>query len=328
MREYRLFGGTLRSELELPGLPATAPGGRSDVGWTREVARGPLPEPSGAPLGEDRVTAHARVRLYRDADGEGYLLAFDDTGGFRISGDGHRIRWTPAEGAVLFDARLDLLGRVLPFALHLRGLLVLHASAVVVGEGAVALVGPTGHGKSTLAHALVRRGAVLLTDDALPVFPVEAPTVLPGVRRLRLRPDVAAGMPGTGRRAIRRAGRTEIRFDGDDAALRERLPVPLAGIYLLNPRPDGGEGPIAVREELPGPEAAAVLLSQAKLAPLLAPWCATELLRQASAVARAVPVRRLAYVRDLSRLDEVARIVLGGGDAGEARPALAEDGVR
>lgn len=327
MREYRLFGGKLRSAMELPDLPATAPGARSDVDWTLEVARGPLPEPSGAPLGEDRVTAHARVRLYREADGEGYVLAFDDTGVFRLSADGGRITWTPAESAAVLDARLDLLGRVLPFALHLRGLLVLHASAVVVGEGAVALVGPKGHGKSTLAHALVSRGAVLLTDDALPVFPLDVPAVLPGVRRLRLRPDAAATLPGLNRSTIRRAGRTEVGFDGDDG-LREELPVPLARVYLLDPRPPGEGGPIAASEELQGPEAAAGLLSQAKLAPLLAPWSAGDLLRQASAVARAVSVRRLTYSRDLSRLDEIAGLVLGGGEAAGAPPAVAADAVR
>lgn len=51
---------------------------------------------------------------------------------------------------------------------HLAGGIALHASAVSIDGRAIALVGSSGHGKSTLAAALCRqRGARLLADDAV-----------------------------------------------------------------------------------------------------------------------------------------------------------------
>lgn len=313
MRDYRLFGGILRSEMTLPGLPDGEPDATGPADWTVTVAPGAAPEPPAPPLGEDRVTPDARVRLHRDGDDGAFLLAFDDTGVFRLSPDGSRIRWTPYDDVSVEDARLDLLGRVVPFALHLRGLFVLHASAVATDDGAVALVGPKGRGKSTLAHALVRRGATLLTDDALPVRADPEPVVWPGVRRLRLRPDVAASMPPPEERATRRRGRTEVGFQDEDPVAGE-LPVPLRRIYLLDPRPADGDGPLVRCEPITGPRATAALLGQAKLGPLLEPWAAGELLRQTTAIVRGLAVRRLEIVRDLDLLDEVAGFVLAGGD--------------
>lgn len=50
-----------------------------------------------------------------------------------------------------------------------RDLWALHGAAVVVGGRALGLVAPSGHGKSTLALALVERGAGYLSDECLVV---------------------------------------------------------------------------------------------------------------------------------------------------------------
>jgi hypothetical protein len=60
-------------------------------------------------------------------------------------------------------------GLLMSVVLVLRGHLVLHASAVQVGDGAVAFVGSSGMGKSTLATLLCAAGAPLVTDDVLRV---------------------------------------------------------------------------------------------------------------------------------------------------------------
>jgi hypothetical protein len=53
--------------------------------------------------------------------------------------------------------------------LWLRGAFVLHAAAVVRpgGGGAVAIMGPSGVGKSAVAAQLIAEGATLLADDSL-----------------------------------------------------------------------------------------------------------------------------------------------------------------
>jgi hypothetical protein len=58
---------------------------------------------------------------------------------------------------------------VLPFVAVLQGLEVFHASAVVTGEHAVAIVGGSGAGKTSLGLALALRGLPFLTDDVLAV---------------------------------------------------------------------------------------------------------------------------------------------------------------
>jgi hypothetical protein len=73
-------------------------------------------------------------------------------------------------------------GSVLAVSLHLRGLLVLRASSVVMPNGcAVAFCGVSTSGKSTLAAALGQRGFPLLADDwaAIHCDDEGAPWVIP-----------------------------------------------------------------------------------------------------------------------------------------------------
>jgi hypothetical protein len=60
-----------------------------------------------------------------------------------------------------------LVGTVLSFLLTLRGETILHASAVALGGEAVAFLGLSRTGKSTLAALLCSHGAQLVTDDVL-----------------------------------------------------------------------------------------------------------------------------------------------------------------
>ena len=94
--------------------------------------------------------------------------------------------------------RLPLLGMVLAAVLQQRGLLVLHASAVAFNGDAVAFLGGSGWGKSTLAATLYARGHPLVADDlvAVDVGGRENPIVLPGFPQLKLLPEAAAASLG------------------------------------------------------------------------------------------------------------------------------------
>lgn len=59
--------------------------------------------------------------------------------------------------------------RVAPYAAWLQGLPVLHAAAVEHGGEALALIGPSGVGKSTLAARLAGLGFAALYDDLTPL---------------------------------------------------------------------------------------------------------------------------------------------------------------
>ena len=125
-----------------------------------------------------RIEAHARA---------GYLMWGRGRGSYVLSADARRLRCAPASGPAEAWQRF-LIGQVLPFAALVHGLEVLHASAVVLDGRAMALTGPSGAGKTSLALALCRRGAEFLTDDVLAVEPLAHGLVAhPGPPLLALR---------------------------------------------------------------------------------------------------------------------------------------------
>lgn len=62
-----------------------------------------------------------------------------------------------------------LIDQLVPRILAAQDALVLHAGSVVVGESAIALMGDTGAGKSTLTASFYSQGATLVNDDAVVV---------------------------------------------------------------------------------------------------------------------------------------------------------------
>ncbi len=189
MQDYHVFGGVLRSELRFPELRECPPVSQPD--WT--LVRGSrvgLPRDASC-LGVHRYADDVEVGLWRA--GELWRVTTSDIGDFDLTDGGRRIVW----GADGHDgeelARFDMLGRVLPLALHRAGALCLHGSAVATPAGAIVLLGPKGRGKSTLALALAQRGAPLLTDDVAVVeYSGGDCQVRPGVHGMRLWADAAS----------------------------------------------------------------------------------------------------------------------------------------
>jgi hypothetical protein len=118
------------------------------------------------------------------------LIQVDAVGRFLVeSGLSITIQLKP--GATPVETEAFLMGPVAGVLLHQRGVLPLHASCVEIDGVAIALAGPVGRGKSTLAAALVRNGAALMGDDICPVGLCAdvAPIAIPGSAGLRLWPD-------------------------------------------------------------------------------------------------------------------------------------------
>lgn len=109
------------------------------------------------------------LQFYRTPSG--YLLRFTDLADFEVSADGQNICcWPMPETS---DSTIEhlYLNQILPLTLGQQGKLVFHASAVEIGEVAVAFMGASGRGKSTLATSFATNGLRFLTDDGLVVEP-------------------------------------------------------------------------------------------------------------------------------------------------------------
>ena len=82
---------------------------------------------------------------------------------------GEEIIIQPEPGIDEHKLRMSLPGSAMAVLLQQRGLLVLHASSVAINNQAVAFMGHSGWGKSTLATAFHTQGYDVLTDDVLPI---------------------------------------------------------------------------------------------------------------------------------------------------------------
>ena len=203
--------------LGLPSGPGGA-GGPADV----RVRFGTVetPPPAAVPPGEG---------CWRASDGQAWYY-WSGVGAFRVTG-GTDVVLAPDAAAEPDDLRLTVLGPLLATALHQRGLLVLHASAVAGPGGAVAIAAHSGTGKSTTAGSLLRRGYRLLTDDVLAVdLAAEPPAVRPGGSGVKLWPASAEAL-GHGPDALPTIGERYLKrvWDVD----RGGPPVPLRALYVL-----------------------------------------------------------------------------------------------
>jgi hypothetical protein len=238
---YSLFGLTIASDIALPLPPAAA-----DAAVDVTISQAPVDVEGEHGWGYAQVAG-------------GTLLSVETVGRFLISG-GQRIVVAPGAGASERNIRLFLLGSAFGALLHQRGLMPLHANAVVVDGRAFAFCGHSGAGKSTMAAWFHDRGHPILADDVCVIgFAADgAALAYPGVPRLRL-----------WRQALEESGRFvddyERSFDALDKydvpiSGEERTePAPLAAVYLLGRAGPGAEA--GVIQRLTGVEAVETLVS-------------------------------------------------------------------
>jgi hypothetical protein len=99
--------------------------------------------------------------------GADYLLRFPGLADFEMSAEGTNVVAYPAEGGDVATVEHLYINQLVPLALSRQGRPTFHASVVTVPGGAVAFLGKTGMGKSTLAASFALHDAAFLTDDAL-----------------------------------------------------------------------------------------------------------------------------------------------------------------
>jgi hypothetical protein len=232
--------------------------------------------------GEEWITFHR--------EGDSYVLRFPDLADFRVSANGRRVHCDAASDVPQETLR-QLLNQILPLVLNGQRATVLHAGAVEVDESAVAFVGPTGRGKSTLTAAMAKQGFRFLTDDALQVSLSASGQAVAGPGQPHLRLWTAGDSTAKARIA---AGPGLPHCDQERA---------LAAIYLLGEGEGEGAAPAFDRVR---PSSALLELIQNSF--LLDPG-SPELLKlqhdNLSGVVGTVPVFRMNYHRDYETLPQL-----------------------
>jgi hypothetical protein len=242
-RRYSAYGLALESNWPLPGVQRTR---SPTVDVTLELDdRPPLVEASAAATTDVRGSRAIR----RPPEG-GLLFLLASHAGSRawtmwVHPSGTRIEVRRRGPVALDDISMLVLSSGLPAALAMRGVPILHGCALAGPDGAIAVLGESGAGKSTIAAAAIGRGQALLADDVVALAVrgggVE---VLPGLAQIRLHTDAVRRLgpdPARTRRlfqAARASDKSWVELSVERANLSAE-PRRLVAIHVLGERQAG-----------------------------------------------------------------------------------------
>lgn len=292
---YRLYGVTIRSAIPLPGVPTASGEPAITLALCDRMSIAELETSSDA--GWYR---HGRLR-----DGSDHLL-WPDQFEFLVSPDGRRVECRVIEPRSIESFQTYLLGHVLSFALIKQGREPLHATAVVVDGTALALLGPSGQGKTTIAAALLADGHALLTDDLL-LTDVSGGQLVgsPGPMRLKLFPEGLSRLLPSLTSESRMNAMTSKLIVPLDAVHACQQPVPIGAFVVL----DGTEGAVPSIERIGGTRAWTTLLGATFNSRLVDKPRLARQFHAAREWAARVPVLHVTYPWGFERLREVRDMV-------------------
>ena len=237
--------------------------------------------------------------------GDGFEIRFPGVADFVIDRAG---RWTvrcsdPGDAVQRWRGVFEQ--HVQPLLVSLRGEQVFHGGATQVGEEAIAFLGQSGRGKSTLTTAFAKRGYAFLSDDCLHLdYSRTRIYVHPHAAHVRLWEDSAAEL-GEGR-SVYVEGSPKPRLEAAaDLPHCNRL-LPLSRLYLL------GDADVDVPTITPlSPSQALIgLTANAFVLDIKNPEVLKRNLAAAARLVREVSMRRLDYPRRYEMLPSVVDAVL------------------
>ena len=302
---YRAYGITLFSTIPFPELtpiPALRATLTFRLGSGRIDSRGWVER-------TPRLRSEGEPWLVVARQGRAYCLRFGESADLVIMQDRRTIVGYRRGRTTLGTIRHLFLDSALPMLLSHRGRTVLHGSAVLCGRGAVALLGPGGAGKSTLAARFGSDGCPVIADDAVVLrrrgHQVLAIPAYAGLRLWRDALTVLAGAPG--RLKVSEAYRKyRIRPGNPGLAFHDR-PAPLRRVYVLDWPPNRRSK--AIRIETLSPREGIIELI--KYSYLMDLNDRRFLVSHLDRLMRApIDLRRLSYPRDLSALPNVQAAIL------------------
>lgn len=251
MRTYRVSGLAVDSDIALPSFAESERTDKADI----VVHAGEVPDHI-----EDARLIGPNWYLTQDR----IVLGIPGVVRMLMHGGG-TLTYSVEPGAHPEEVPIFLTGTGIGILLHQRGAIVLHASAVRVGDHAVLFCGPSGEGKSTLAAALGEAGYDLVADDFCRIELREgaAPLVYPDGRQMRLWEDATEGLGIAARRGAQ--VRSAIRkFYVAPRTVTSR-PLPIGAIYALRE----ARAPFAPGLHIPNPVDAALIVRRNAYRPLL-----------------------------------------------------------
>ena len=233
----------------------------------------------------------------------GYLLRFPGMADFAINVDATALSCVPAPGTTA--ATVEHLSQ--------QGRLVLHGSAVNSGGGALAFLGDSGQGKSTLAGHFASHGMPFLTDDGLFIDQLDdRARVVPGHRSIRLWADSERSLlPSGSKKADEVQFTNKGRFHADGVFRHCADATDLQCIYLLR------NSAVDSVQISPMPTAAAfmALVNHSFLLDTESSEVLGRHFSQLQALIRTTKVFSLDYPRDYSRLPQVKSTIVTHADS-------------
>ncbi len=251
------------------------------------------------------------LRVFKINSGNHFCFSYSDGTRFVLDVAGENVWAIWSQSLTLEDTATYLLGPIMGFVLQLRGSISLHASAIVMGDKAVALVGPAGSGKSTTAAAFADRGYRVLAEDVVTLDDRgDSFLVLPAYPCIRLWPASVTALYGPNARLPKLTPNWDKcyldlnpeRYQFGDS------PVSLGGIYLLGERKDDPTAPFVS----PVPRSAALisLIAHTYTSYLMDKKMRARGFDLISRVLAEVPVRQVTPHTDSSHLEKLCTTIV------------------
>lgn len=248
------------------------------------------------------------LRVFRLLDGKHHHFRYADNTQFVVDHAGSQIwaTWTPP--LTIEDTATYLLGPIMGFVMLLRGIICLHASAIVVGSEALAVVGPAGSGKSTTAAAFAAKGFNVLADDVVTLDDRGGGFLArPAYPCIRLWPASVKTLYGSESHLPRLTPNWDKRYLDLTPGFPTK-PVPISAIYLFGERRDEPGAPFV--QPLGRTDALLSLIANTYTNYLIDKAMQARQFDLLTRVLATVPVRRVTPHADATRIQQLCDCIL------------------
>jgi len=300
---YEVYGLRLQSDTRIDGLTLATDSGTPHLLLDTSPFSPALNLLFGtsAPADDDNVAI-------APAEG-GHAVGYRDGTRFFIEAGASLIRASWPTSSTPEDMATYLLGPLLAFVLRIRGMLCLHASAVVIDGHAVVLAAPHGGGKSTTAARFSDRGLPVMSDDVVPIrWKEDLPVADAGYPRLRLWDETAQTLYGNADALPRLTPTWSKRYLDLQSGQRQFAGTeqPIGAIFILGERRPG----VPSVERLRGHDAALRLIANTSMGLHLDAASRVGELEGIARLTGRVPVFLAQATDDLERIDEFCDLIM------------------